>query len=385
MRLLRTLAALVVFAALTAAPARPQTTSFPMGDTNDPAFVDAARAKLVAGDLQGAIAVLAPYVAQHRRDVAAGRLLGDIYFRVPDFKKAEQTWLAVIDVSPADKDTHNRLGSLYAAEDRIGDSIAEFQKSLPSAAGYAGLVRAHQLNGDLDAWVGSLEDRVAREPLDPDGWTLLGHVREDLHQPQSALLSYKRASGLRPQSCDSRVDLANAYMDLQEIDQAMDQLHACLAHDPTSYTAVVNLGEAYLEKNDYERAGPYLKQALQLRPDGFEALVDTGFVLDAHGDWKAAVGYYNRALAADPTRPEAYINLGYDYAGQRLYALAEAAYLKGLSIASDNGRLHYLLAQTYDEQGKIGLARDQFQAAARSPEPLIARAAKDELGSLPPK
>jgi Tfp pilus assembly protein PilF len=68
-----------------------------------------------------------------------------------------------------------------------------------------------------------------------------------------------------------------------------------------------------------------------------------------------------------------------------LYALAEAAYLKGLSIASDNGRLHYLLAQTYDEQGKIGLARDQFQAAARSPEPLIARAAKDELGSLPPK
>ncbi|MGD0051930.1 MAG: tetratricopeptide repeat protein [Vulcanimicrobiaceae bacterium] len=383
MRLLRTLVALLVFVAVTAAPARPQTTpAAPAADGST--YVDAARAKLVAGDLQGALEILVPYVAQHPRDVTAGRLLGDVYFRIPDYRRAEQAWRAVVDADPTDKPTHNRLGALYAAEDRIPDAIAEFQKSLPSEAGYAGLVSAHQRAGDLQIWIGGLEDTVARNPLNADAWSLLGHVREDLHQPDRALIAYKHASGLQPESCGSRVDLANALVALEQVDASMDELRVCLAHQPTYYPAVVDMGEAYLEKNDLTRGSSYLAQALELRPNGFEALVDTGYVLDAHGDWKAAISYYNRALAADPMRPEAYINLGYDYAGQRLFTLAEAAYLKGLSIAADNGRLHYLLAVTYDEQGKLGLAREQYRAAVNSSEQRVARAAQDELHLLPP-
>ena len=38
--------------------------------------------------------------------------------------------------------------------------------------------------------------------------------------------------------------------------------------------------------------------------------------------------------------------------------LAEAAYIKGLSVSQDDGRLHYMLAVTYNLQGKIALARD---------------------------
>jgi Tfp pilus assembly protein PilF len=108
-----------------------------------------------------------------------------------------------------------------------------------------------------------------------------------------------------------------------------------------------------------------------------------GYLYDAHGDWKTAITYYNRAIRSDPMKPEAYIDLGFDYNQRRLFPLAEAAYLKGISVASDDGRLHYMLAVTYNLQGKIALARDQYQHALSSEEPLVVRLAKAELALLP--
>ena len=98
---MRQLCHLVVAGALVASLAGPvaaQTTSPPpspparaatdstTGASNP--MIDAARAKVADGDSKGAIAQLAPYVAQHPSDIAAARLLGDIYFRIPDFAKA---------------------------------------------------------------------------------------------------------------------------------------------------------------------------------------------------------------------------------------------------------------------------------------------------------
>jgi len=102
------------------------------------------------------------------------------------------------------------------------------------------------------------------------------------------------------------------------------------------------------------------------------------------GDWKTAVTYYNRAIRSDPMRPEAYIDLGFDYNEHRFFPLAEAAFIKGISVAADDGRLHYLLAVTYNVQGKIALARAEFEHAIASEEPDVARAAKVELALLPP-
>jgi Tfp pilus assembly protein PilF len=160
-------------------------------------------------------------------------------------------------------------------------------------------------------------------------------------------------------------------------------LKACLAVDANYYPAVVNLGEAYLEKNDIVTSRPFLDRALALRPEGPEALVDIGYIYDAQGDWKTAITYYNRAIRSDPLRPEAYIDLGYDYNEHRLFPLAEAAYLKGLAVSQDDGRLHYMLAVTYNLQGKIALARDQYRHAIDSAEPIVVNAAQRELALLP--
>lgn len=354
-------------------------------NTTDPAVLDAARAKVAAGDTKGAIAGLAPYVADHPQDGAAGRLLGDLYFRVPDYAKAEKVWKAIVAIAPDDREAHSRLGSLYAAQDRINEAIAEFQLSLPTKAGIVGLVMSHKRAGDLQQYLARLQYDSEKNPFDAARWSELGQAQRALHRYETALEAFNHVVQIRPSSCAARVDLANALVDLARIDPAIAQLKACLAVDNNYYPAVVNLGEAYLEKNDLVTARPHLDRALALRPEAPEALVDIGYLYDAKGDWKTAIAYYNRAIRSDPMRPEAYIDLGYDYNEQRLFPLAEAAYIKGLSVSQDDGRLHYMLAVTYNLQGKIALARDQYRHAIASEEPIVVRAARAELALLPPQ
>lgn len=364
------------------APAPPAATSAPAVDAA--AVLDLARGKVAAGNTKGAIEGLAPYVAAHPEDTAAGRLLGDLYFRVPEYRKAEKVWKAVLAVVPDDRETHSRLGSLYAVEDRVSDAIAEFQKSLPSRSGYVGLVMAHKRAGDLNQYLAKLQYATERTPFDVAAWAELGNARRSLREYPAALDAFSRAVGMRPESCAIRLDIANVLVDLHQIDPAIVHLKTCLRKDASYYPAVVNLGEAYLEKNDIASARPYLDRALALRPDGAEALVDIGYVYDMQGDWKTAITYYNRAIRADPMRPEAYIDLGYDYNEHKYYPLAEAAFIKGISVAADDGRLHYLLAVTYNVQGKIALAREEYRHALASEEPDVVHAAQAELALLPP-
>ncbi|HEY6234067.1 MAG TPA: tetratricopeptide repeat protein [Candidatus Elarobacter sp.] len=388
MRLLRLAAAVTVTAllALAAGPAlATETTVIMPGAMNqtDPAVLDAARAKVAAGDTKGAIAGLAPYVADHPQDGAAGRLLGDLYFRVPDFAKAEKVWKAILAITPDDRETHSRLGSLYAAEDRIADATREFQLSLPSRGGYVGLVMLHKRAGDLPQYMATLQFDTDAHPFDVGKWTELGNAQRALHHYQTAYDAFNHVVVIRPASCSARVDVANALVDLGRIDPAIAHLKACLAVDNNYYPAVVNLGEAYLEKNDSATARPHLERALAIHPEAPEALVDIGYIHDSQGDWKTAITYYNRAIRSDPMKPEAYIDLGYDYNEHRLFPLAEAAYIKGLSVSQDDGRLHYMLAVTYNLQGKIALARDQYRHAIASEEPVVVRAAQAELALLP--
>jgi tetratricopeptide (TPR) repeat protein len=387
MRLLRTIAVVAALVGVQIGPSLAAETTIVMPGANqaDPAVLDAARAKVAAGDTKGAIDGLAPYVASHPSDAAAGRLLGDLYFRVPDFAKAEKVWKALIAVDPADRETHSRLGSLYAAQDRINDALYEFQQSLPSRTGYAGLVMAHKRAGDLKEYMSRLQTDTEQHPFDIGRWSELGMAQRALHHYDQAYDAFAHVVAIRPSSCGARVDVANALVDLGRIDPAIAHLKSCLSTDPNYYPAVVNLGEAYLEKNDMTTARPHLDRALTLRPEGPEALVDIGYIYDAQGDWKTAVSYYNRAIRADPMRPEAYIDLGYDYNEHRLFPLAEAAYIKGLAVSQDDGRLHYMLAVTYNLQGKIALAREQYRHAIASEEPIIVHAAKAELALLPPQ
>jgi tetratricopeptide (TPR) repeat protein len=388
--------AAVAFAAVTlacAAPASAQTavTHANSGDarsqdvlsSNPAQAVSQARATVADGHLDLAVKTLALYVAGHPREIEPARYLGDLYYRQSDLAAAERTFLAILRYAPEDRETHNRLGGVYATQDRIGDALEQFQESIPSVGAYPNLTLLHIRRGDLAIWESDLRHEAATKPFDPAAQFAIGQVLRYERKPLEAVVFLERALDLSPNACEVLSELGITYLDLARVDKAVGVLQRCLSISPEDYPALVNLGDAYIEQGALDRARTLFEHANTVRPDGAEALIDLGYIQDSEHSWEGAVRLYLRALALDPLARDGYVDLGCDYRDHHLYALAEAAFIKGLSVSPGDGRLHYLLGTTYAEQGKSVLARSEYKLALSSNEPEVALAAGRDLAALP--
>jgi tetratricopeptide (TPR) repeat protein len=343
-----------------------------------------ARASEVDGDVRSAIGRREPYVAAHPKDADAARLLGDLYFRNSEPIDAEAAWQAEIRRNPNDRETHERLGSFYAATNRLPDAINELERSLPSRAGLLALIDVQRRTNGLDAFVADARTGASRNPYDPWQLTRYATVLEVTHHPDEALRYDTRVVDLAPApDCEALVGRAVDLLALQREPGAVIDLRACLRTNPDDYAALTILALTYLHPGAYDQARPLLGHALKVLPYGVEALIDLGYLEDATGDGDGAALCYRKALAGDPLRPEPYIDLGFDYAARRSYAQAEAMYSAGLTADPGSGRLHYLLGWAYRSEGKYALAQTQFEAALSADEADVVDAARAALATLP--
>jgi tetratricopeptide (TPR) repeat protein len=344
--------------------------------------IKAARQRIAAGDLDGAVRGLELYVVAHPYEVAPARFLGDLYYRQGKFRKAEDTYLQLLARNPRDKETHNRLGVVYATENRVDDAIGQFNAALPGTDSVKDLVAMHTRKGDLAAYRSQMERLASQEPTDADIQAEVGQIYGALHNPSAAMIYFMRALDDDSSSLTAINGLGLAYLDMHSYDAAMRQFQKCLTLDMTNYTCENNLGAAYLQAGRYAEAEPVLKRARALEPERPEALVNFGYLADARNDWKRAVSYYVQATQVGPYLPEAYVDLGIDYEHNSLYPLAQAALLKGVAADPQDGRIRYLLAVAYAAQGNTPLALDQLKIAEQSLDPDVARIAQEESARL---
>jgi tetratricopeptide (TPR) repeat protein len=366
--------------ALCAASAGAQTPTAPVAGAPTSA-VDTARARAAGGDLSGAAAGLAAYVSAHPADAAAARYLGDLYYRNADVGAAERAYLGALRAAPNDRMVHDRLGVIYASQDRTADAIEQFTRSLPEADAYQNLVELHRRLGDLTSFEAGYAAAAQQNPLDSSALFAYGVVLHAERKTTEAIPYLERAHLLAQRSCPVDTQLGSAYLDVGATDSAIAVFHECLQINPNDYAALVNLSDAYDPVRDEKRVRPLLEQAEAISPDRPEALVNLGYLADAGGRYDEAVAYYRKAMDVDPLWRDAYVDLGYDYEEHGMFGPAQAVLLKGLSVSPNDGRLHFILGVTYSLQGKRDLARVEFRSAQDSDEPDVASEAKHQLAS----
>lgn len=335
-----------------------------------------ARELVAADNLHGAIKQLALYVAAHPDENGPSRLLGDLYYRAGDLPRAENAYKNILMRYPTDKETHNRLGSVFATENRVDDAIAEFKRSLPGTDSVPDLVRLYQRKGQLPDYEQDVARAAFSNPTDPELQVELGQVYEATHRPALAILYFKKAMDNAPGSIMALNGLGLAYMDEHDYPTAERYLGECRSRDPQEYSCADNLAAAYLEAGNLIAAEPMLELAHRLLPERSEAIVNFGYLADDRGDWKGAIRFYLQALSIYPYATDAYIDLGYAYEQHKLYTLAQSALLKGLTVSPNDGHLHFLLGQTYADQHLNALAAQQFKLAAASDDPEVSRVAQ---------
>jgi tetratricopeptide (TPR) repeat protein len=387
-RILCTLALVAVPATCvvtTAMAAQSDTVIIPIGahqQADQQAAIIRARQLIAAGDLDLAVSELSDFVNSHPDGADAARFLGDLYYRQGHFDRAESVYRALLARNGHDKETHNRLGVVYATENRVDDAIGEFQSALPGTDSIRDLVLMHVRKGDLSNYESEMVRAAKDQPSDPDVQEELGEVYQTLHQPSEAILYFQRALDDDAQSIAALNGLGMAYLDMHAPSMASRYLQDCLNLDPFNYACLDNMGVSRIQATRYGDAFDAFVKAHRLEPERPEALVNFGYLADMRGDWKRAVSFYVQAIAVDPYVPESYVNLGIDYEHNDLYNLAQAALLKGVAATPWDGRVRYLLARAYAAQGQKTLALAQLKAAQTSLDPDVAAIAKEETARL---
>jgi len=346
------------------------------------AAISYARELIATGDMNAAVTWLAAFVSTHPDGADAERFLGDLYYRQGRFDRAEAVYMQLLARSPHDKITHNRLGVVYATENRVDDAISQFESALPGTDSIRDLVLLHLRKGDLPSYQGQMQRAADEYPNDADIQEELGEVFQTLHRPHEALLYFRRALDSEPKLIPALNGTAMAYLDLRDHTEARNYLQDCLNIDLANYACLDNLGVADLQAGQVGDALDAFTTAHRLEPERPETLVNFGYIADLRGDWKKAVTYYVQAIAVNPFVPESYVNLGIDYEHNSLYALAQSALLKGVAAAPWDGRVRYLLARAYAAQGEKALAMAELKAAEASLDPDVAAIAKEESARL---
>ncbi|HEV7179050.1 MAG TPA: tetratricopeptide repeat protein, partial [Candidatus Baltobacteraceae bacterium] len=217
----------------------------PSGFVSDPVgAVTHAREKIAAGDLNGAIKGLSVYVSVHPSEIGPKRFLGDLLFRAGEIGRAENIYVDVLREYPYDKETHNRLGTAYAVQNRIDDAIREFDASLPGTESVGDLVQLHQRRGDLPAYKKQTQRMADLYPSDPDMQSELGQVYAAVHEPYEAIVYFRRALDSDQASLTALNGLGLALMDIHDYSSAIAQFDKCLKMQPGSFQCLDNLGAA---------------------------------------------------------------------------------------------------------------------------------------------
>ncbi len=348
--------------------------------TDPDAAMALARRRLLARDVLGAEGGLERYLSVYPQEVVVRRFLGDLYFRTGDFQRAEATYREIVESYPYDSQAHHRLGMLDLIQQHIDAAIHEFGASLPESID--DLVMAHQRKGDFDGFERDVQRQAAAHPGDAEVQYELGEIYDDLHLPYDALTCFRRALAIYPASIDVLNAMAVAQMQIHDDTAAERTFATCLRFDAGSYACTNDLGSLYLDEKHYDAAARELNRAHELAPEGPEALVNLGYLADARGDRRDAVGFYRQAIDAWPYASDAYVDLGFDEVQQGTIDEAEPVLLKGLAVAPDDPRIHYLLGVVDEVHGKRAEAVVEFRSAERSPDPSIAVAARESISEI---
>ncbi len=203
-------------------------------------------------------------------------------------------------------------GAALARAGKHDEAWAEYQKALRYAPGDTlilvniGVELAQA--GDLDGGIAHLQgvvDENANADSAPFAFLQLGRLLQQKSDWQRAADQFRRATELRPNYVEARLQLANA---LAHEDQPVEALSEYVKVAKLSghkldrtYSLVLGnqwLGNAMRDQGKYAAAASAYREAARLAPDYGVAHCELGLVLERRGHFREAIEEYRAALSA---------------------------------------------------------------------------------------
>jgi Tfp pilus assembly protein PilF len=212
-----------------------------------------AHAALVAGDVAGARATLAPLLRANAQLGPALHLMALIEKKAGNREQASRFFLAALRALPANPQVRNNHGNFLGEIGEGEEAVREYRKA------------------------------VELQPSFSDAWLNLGLTLQELGRLEEALHALLRATELSPASAKAWRALALLYRRLDQQEQALEALDQALALEPENYVASAARAEIALETGDAISALARYERARRARPDDLPAALGQALALHETG------------------------------------------------------------------------------------------------------
>lgn len=128
----------------------------------------------------------------------------------------------------------------------------------------------------------------------------LAMAYEDIGQLEQAIAQYQKALELLPTKSTLHRDLAGIYWKMRRYTEAEPHYKIAVADDATDVQAVYRLGLIFLTKGDYEAAIARFEKVVELDAAHVRAYEAVGIAYQEIGDILAAIGAFEEVLKLEP-------------------------------------------------------------------------------------
>jgi len=166
-------------------------------------------------------------------------------------------------------EAHEWIGHILMLQGDYAGAIARYQKIVarrPSTAAKVSLGLAYLQVGDLDQAVKTLENAVAADPGDPNGWNNLSLAYMRQGKIADARRAAEKALALKTDYAPAYVNLGNVQLREGNSDDAVASFGRALELDANQTDAYYGVAEAADFKGDAQTAGDNYVQYLKHNP-----------------------------------------------------------------------------------------------------------------------
>jgi tetratricopeptide (TPR) repeat protein len=348
-----------------------------------------AQLLLLENDLADAADVLNRIMLVHPHSIPAMTLSAELSKRMNNADKAEQLLIQCTKEAPRDAETWKRLGDFYLRK-QPREAVSSFSRALKLNPGDA-LALAGRASAESDAEMtiqaardfaralslnkrsshpNAMVDCLYAEFLSADG------------NKQDSIASYDTAIAEDSSLRDAYLGRAKARMALQQWDGAESDLTRLSGDPDYAISVLALLVKAYKGQGNLEKATEASQRLERLssesdaaRTAGHEIAyqLETAAGLMRAGDCDKAIQIDRSLLKTHPEAAAAYLQSGRCYLQLARVDEAETALRRYLEYDGRSTAALSLLGRTLLQAGKIGPAREQFNAALLI-DPLIIEA-----------
>lgn len=269
------------------------------------ALEERARIRMQRGDRRNALFDLQQALTVDSTDAAVLHTLGELRLENNQTRQAKDNWKRCARTNPDETDCRLSLGKLYytvAVYDealKYLNQVIEKDPYRAEAFFYKGLI-ARDDRKDTAKALQFIQTAIQLKDEYVEALDLMG-VLLSSQEDTLAPYYYKQVLDLQPNRADIYYKLGVHYMNLDELNRAIENYTKATEIDPKHADSYYNLGYIFIQLKEYQDARDYFTQAINAKPrTNFKAYYGRAYSQEMLGDVINARKDYQKALEIIP-------------------------------------------------------------------------------------